>query len=263
MTTKTTSTKTPLHFRRLLQEELVSRCRQNPNYSLRSFARALKIEPSALSQIINGKRPITEKMKLRLGTALGLSLHQLEKIPASRQGGESAYQQIGLDSFAVISDWYHYAILELTYLADFKAEPAWVSRRLGITKSEANIAIERLFRLDLLAKTKDGRWQDTSENGRLTQISPGLSSDAARKYQRQLLELSKAALQEVPVENRSHTSAAFCFDTEDLPKAMEAIANFRRKFAEDFQPKKKAREVYQIQISFFPLTKNNPEKETL
>jgi len=263
MASKETNSKKHLHFRQLLQEELVSRCRQNPNYSLRSFARALKVEPSALSQIINGKRSITEKMKLRLGSALGLSLHQLEKIPVSHNESASSYQQLALDSFAVISDWYHYAILELTYLIDFKPEAAWISRRLGITKSEANIAIERLFRLDLLAQTPTGRWQDTSENGRLTQISPGLSSDAARKYQRQLLELSMKALQEVPLEKRNHTSAAFCFDTEDLSQAVQAISHFRRKFAEEFQPKKKAREVYQIQISFFPLTKNLQEKESL
>ena len=54
------------------------RCRTNSSYSLRAFARSLKIEPSALSQIINKKRPLTEKMKLRLGSALGLGVRELE-----------------------------------------------------------------------------------------------------------------------------------------------------------------------------------------
>lgn len=261
MTSKETRKNNALNFRQFLQEELVSRCRENPNYSLRSFARALKVEPSALSQIINGKRPLTEKMKLRLGSALGLSLHHLKKLPTTNAITTSSYQQIALDAFAVMSDWYHYAILELTYLDDFKAEAGWISRRLGITKSEANIAVERLFRLDLLVADKAGRWKDSSENGRLTQIQLGLSSDAARKYQRQLLELSKTALQEVPLSQRNHTSAAFCFDTKDLPRAIESIKTFRRQFAEEFQPKDKAREVYQIQISFFPLTKNSQTRD--
>ena len=154
-------------FRGLLQEELVERCRKNPNYSLRSFARALSVEPSALSQMINGKRPITEKMKLRLGAALGLHTKQIEKFTTEGKSESKqplpAYQQMTLDSFALISDWYHYAILELLAIEGFKPDPAWIGKRLGITRSEANIAVERLFRLGLLEKKNDGSWADTSK----------------------------------------------------------------------------------------------------
>lgn len=252
------------NFKQLLQEELVARCRNNPNYSLRSFARALQIEPSALSQMINGKRPITEKMKLRLGAALGLSTDQIRKLPASEdmssgKASEIHFQQLALDTFAVISDWYHYAILELTYLDDFQTDAQWISQRLGITKSEVNIAVERLLRMQLLKKTPKGKWIDASENGELTHLTPSETSDAARKYQCQLLELSKKAVQEVPLAKRNHTSATLCFDPEDLQLAIAKIAEFRRSFARELQPKK-AKDVYQLQISFFPLTK---QKETL
>ncbi|WP_413287705.1 TIGR02147 family protein [Bdellovibrio sp. HCB337] len=246
------------NFRSLLQETLVERCRHNPNYSLRSFARSLQVEPSALSQMINGKRPITEKMKLRLGSALGLSVEQLHKLPTSEDmtavRAAPEFQQMTLDSFAVISDWYHYAILELTYIDGFKSDAAWISQRLGITKSEANIAIERLLRLGLLKQDTKGRWIDASENGELSHLTPEATSDAARKYQVQLLEISKRAVQEIPLAKRNHTSATMCFDPEDLAVAVEAITKFRRGFARDFQPKK-AKDVYQLQISFFPLTK--------
>lgn len=256
LTTKYHST-----FRGLLQAELTDRCRKNPNYSLRSFAKFLGIEPSALSQIINNRRPLTEKMKLRLGTALGLSIDELEKIPVyekdiARNKRSRKYQQQELDSFAIISDWYHYAILELTYLDGFKSDSTWISRRLGITKSECNIAIERLMRLGFLKITTDGKWIDACENGMMTHLKNGVTSEAAKKFQCQILELSKHAVSEVDIKMRSHTSAAFCFDPGDLPLAIERIQEFRRSFAEDFQPKKNPKEVYQIQISFFPLTRN-------
>lgn len=251
-------------FRSLLQHELTARCRKNPNYSLRSFARALQVEPSALSQIINGKRPLTQKMRLRLGTALGLSLHEIDEFPITKK--ESAddrhtlkYQQMNLDAFAVISDWYHYAILELTYVDGFKPDPSWISKRLGITKSEANIAVERLFRMGLLKKLKNGQWADASENGVLSHLQPSLTSSGAKKYQKQLLELSVRSLLEDPIQQRNHTSATFCFDTDDLPRAIEEISKFRRKFAAEFQPKKKAKQVYQLQISFFPLSHETKE----
>lgn len=250
---------TATSFRRLLQEELVERCRANPNYSLRSFARSLQVEPSALSQMINGKRPITEKMKLRLGSALGLSTDQLHRLPTTEEaaGATSNLKQIQsltIDTFAVISDWYHYAILELTHVQGFQSDSLWISQRLGITKSEANIAIERLLRLELLKKNAQGKLIDASEAGELTSLEPQTSSDAARKYQIQLLELSKKAVQEISLESRNHTSATMCFDPEDLPQAIARITEFRRAFARDFQPRK-AKEVYQMQISFFPLSK--------
>jgi len=245
-------------FRQLLQTELVDRCRSNPNYSLRSFARSLKVEPSSLSQMINGKRTITNKMKLRLGSALGLSVDQISRIPVSAEDMTAKsipeFQQILLDNFAMISDWYHYAILELTYVQGFKSDAAWISHRLGITRSEANIAVERLLRLGLLKKNTKDQWVDTSENGELTHLTPAETSDAARKYQSQLLELSKRAIQEVPLQKRNHTSATMCFDNDDLGIAIEAIAKFRKSFAREFQPEK-AKDVYQLQISFFPLTK--------
>lgn len=256
---------TPPSFRAVLQDELLKRCRSNPSYSLRSFARSLKVEPSALSQIINGKRPLTEKMKIRLGSALGMSMHALEKLPLDdrQKRGKAiprSYGQIAHDTFAIIAEWYHYAILELTYIQGFQSDATWISRKLGITKSEANIGIERLFRLGLLKKKSNGAWYDASDSGELTHLAPDVTSAAARKYQIELLELSKRAVQEVDLKDRNHTSATLCFDTEDMEDAVEAIAAFRRKFAQEFQPRKKAKAVYQLQISFFPLSKT---KESL
>jgi plasmid maintenance system antidote protein VapI/DNA-binding Lrp family transcriptional regulator len=260
-TLATTSAAKPAgNFRELLQDELVERCRKNPNYSLRSFAKFLGIEPSALSQIINNKRPVTAKMKLRLGTALGLTLVQLEQVPINendivKKKPAHKYQQQELDSFALISDWYHYAILELIAVKGFKPDIAWVAQKLGITKSEANIAVERLQRLGLLKITAKGAWIDGVSGGALTHLKPGVTSDAAKKFQCQLLELSKNAVKEVDVQLRNHTSAAFVFDLADMPQAIERISEFRRAFAKEFQAKKNAQEVYQMQISFFPLTK--------
>ena len=240
-----------LDFRKLLQAELSRRCRTNAAYSLRAFARSVNVEASALSKMLKAKRPITDKMKVRIGSALGLSTRDIAKFARP----SDSFQVVDLDSFAAISDWYHYAILELVYTKDFKPQPKWIARRLGITTSEVNIAVERLFRMGFLTIDAKGKWIDTSENGELSHINPKFTSDAAKRNQSQLLELSKKALQEIPLEMRNHTSAAFCFDPKDLPRAIEKIRNFRREFAREFQPLKIGKEVYQIQISFFPLTK--------
>lgn len=244
-------------FRNYLQDELAGRCRRNPNYSLRSFAKALGISPASLSQILSGKRPITERSRILLGSALGLSDDRLRALDR-RTEENSDFQQIALDEFAAISDWYYYAILELTHTRGFRSDAAWIARCLGITKSEVNNAVERLVRLELLDVDKRP-WKDLSDSGKMTHLTKGMTSTAARKYQVQLLELSKAAVQEIALSNRSHTSATFAFDVDDIESAIERLNEFRRSFAREFQPRKKGGQVYQLQISFFPLTKCQKE----
>ena len=55
----------PAHYRidprLLLQRELERRCQSNPKYSLRAFAKALKMSPAALSYMLTGKRPVSKK----------------------------------------------------------------------------------------------------------------------------------------------------------------------------------------------------------
>ena len=180
-----------------LQQELIGRCQKNPNYSLRSFARALDVSSSALSAMLNGKRTITLSSIDRLGTAIGLEPKDINRYKlAARQnkfglGAELAsqeeFQQITLDTYAIISDWYHYAILELIRVKNFEPDVAWVCKSLGITKSEANIAIERLQRTGFLEITHSGKWIDKTSGGNATNIQANMTSAASRKLQKQTL----------------------------------------------------------------------------
>src|SRR4051812_32096491 len=105
-------------FRLFLQEELVRRCKKNPRFSVRAFAKLLGVENSALSKILGGKRALTPKMVSRLGEKLGLAPHEISRfsiVPMAQENDftNANFQQLTLDQFSVISDWYHYAIHEL------------------------------------------------------------------------------------------------------------------------------------------------------
>src|SRR4051812_15212075 len=110
------TTARPKPFRLFLQEELIRRCEKNRGYSLRAFARTLAINPASLSRMLRGERDISVEMKQRLGMRLGLGPVELQKFSADGDGTTPAYSQLSLDAFAVISDWFHFAILELTKL---------------------------------------------------------------------------------------------------------------------------------------------------
>src|SRR5690242_4562906 len=82
------SVQAPMEFRSLLQQELIERCRKNPSYSLRSFARALGVQAPTLSHLLRGKRPLTPKQIRKLGQALALSPGDIERfVSADAAGG--------------------------------------------------------------------------------------------------------------------------------------------------------------------------------
>ena len=99
---------------------------------------------------------------------------------------DSSFTTIGVDAFKVISDWYHYAILELTYLDHFQPDLKWISNALGITVHEARDAKERLMRLDFLTINEEGRWIDTL--GDANNLGNEFTAPAMRKLQTQVLE---------------------------------------------------------------------------
>jgi transcriptional regulator with XRE-family HTH domain len=69
----TDPTPAPRRFRQFLQEELASRCVRNPRYSLRAFARYLRLDHSTLSQLLRGRRRFTARTVERIGTRLSLA----------------------------------------------------------------------------------------------------------------------------------------------------------------------------------------------
>jgi len=245
-------------LRQSLQRELLSRCEKNPQYSLRSFAKSLQMDPSTLSQIIRGKRSITPSMHQKLGLSLGMTPQQLKRLENKARTKTSQAKQdlreLSLEYFAVMSDWYHDAILELVRLPHFRAEPKWIAKVLGITVSEVNIAVERLQKLEFLVVHEDGRWENSLKEN-TTIAHPDLTSVALRKLQKQMLQLSSDAVDTTPKHLRDHTFVLARTDLNDLPEIKDRIKKFRREmmaFAE--REGTKPSEVYSLAISLFPIS---------
>lgn len=59
-----------IHYRELLQRELIARCRRNPAYSSRAFSRDIGVSPGFLSQVIHGRKKLNEDRATRIASAL-------------------------------------------------------------------------------------------------------------------------------------------------------------------------------------------------
>lgn len=244
----------PSDFRRLLQQELLERCRKNPKYSLRAFARSLGVQAPSLSHWLRGRRPLSRAQIARLGEALGLGPAELGRY-LDAPSEPAGFSSLSEDAFSVIADWYHFAILELVSLPHFRSEPSWIARALGISVSEANIAIERLARLELL-QTRGRKWRTSTAGNSTLAASAGapFSTVALRRVQKQFLEKALVALDQVPVERRDQTGMTLCVAHADLPEIRSRIKKFRRELTSFVERNKKSDEVYQLVTSIYPLS---------
>jgi transcriptional regulator with XRE-family HTH domain len=247
----------PSDFRLFLQEELVRRIKSNPRYSLRAFAKFLQVDPSLLSKLLNGKRKLSANFVRQAAERLELSPEItrgfLAPDPSTEETprGGVEFQQLTIDHFRLIADWYHYAIVELATLDQFRPNPTWIAETLGISVPEANFAVERLVRLGLLHR--EGKKLVPCPWG-VTTVGNNFTAIAFRKLQKQILTMALKALDEVPFEKRDQSSLTFAVDSRTLPLAKRRIKRFRRSLCQLMRKPGKHDDVYHLSISLYPVT---------
>lgn len=232
-----------IEFRLKLQDEFSRRLRVNERYSIRAFATHLGVDSSTLSRILAGKKQVSEAKMNAISEKLGI------ESPTSKNNN-AEFSSVSLDLFAMVSDWYHYAILDLTLLKTFKADAQWIARKLGIQPHEAMSAVERLKRLGML-KIKDGKL--VKGEGFYTNYSEGQTSAALKEYQRQVVKKALLAIDNCPQERKDITSITISADSRKLPLAKEKIKNFRREICAFLEDGDKD-SVYHLALQLYPVT---------
>src|SRR5262249_34343416 len=138
-------------------------------------------------------------------------------------------QRLADDTSAVISGWYHYAILELTHLEHFKPDSRWISRVLGIETDEVNVALSRLIRLRLLEMVARDQWIDRS--GNTTASLAEFNRTAVQRLAEEMRRLMLTALGSVAEGRAEHSLTTVALNTAQLPIILERIARFRRELS--------------------------------
>ncbi|MBC7464559.1 MAG: DUF4423 domain-containing protein [Bdellovibrio sp.] len=223
---------------------------------------------STLSEVLNGKYGLSKKRIAQVVAALQLSSEQAQHFAdlVQKEHGRNVQDRgaaqervisrvnfsehsISLDSFKLVADWYHMALLELIALPDFKNEISFIAKRLVISEKNASDALERLERLGLLEKTDQGL-RVTDDFSAVGDETP---SQAIRRYHTQLLEKSIFALETVPVQEREMSSTVFKINKEDLPEAKKKLVKFRREFSVLLSKSENKNDVFCLGIQYFSL----------
>ena len=240
-------------FKVFLENELEKRQSKNTSYSLRSFANFLEIDAPTLSKVLNGKKTIGKKLITRLCEKLGCASGEFLQIDDGLNSDDS-FSLLTEDQAQYLSQWYYYAILELLELEDFQYDYKWVSQKLNIPRKQVQIALERMIRLGFIEENNNQLVDKTC--GKTTNISSELSSSARREHQRGILELAIDALENISPAIRDQSSMTVSINSNDIPEAKALIKQFRRDMSKFLNNSKNKDQVYNLGISFYPVTKD-------
>lgn len=253
-----------------LHDELSNRVGRNSRYSLRAFAKALRINPAELSQVLKGQRKLSLNSAFKVTQSLGfnptetkhfLLLLQKEKgrslgLPLeflnSTEKSENA--SLPLVDFDKIGDWYHFAILNLMDTKNFIWSAAHISQRLGISATEAKLAMRNLEKTGFVSFTQKSlpkaHWE----------VGAQIPSETIRRYHRQILNKAADSLETVPVDEREFQSLGLVIKKSDMKKLKVEIDQFTEMIRGKFH-RAKEEQVYQLEIALFPLTQEKSSND--
>ncbi|MBI4405298.1 MAG: TIGR02147 family protein [Deltaproteobacteria bacterium] len=248
---------------------------------LRELARKAGFSsPATLGMIRKGHRRLTPAVAERLAKALSLTgrkkrylvtlaefecseseqnkLEKKEELIKLRSLSEE--KSLTLQQYRCLALWYYPALYTLVSSQLFRRDPLWIANKLGgkITPTQIKQAIGDLLNLGLLRE----------ENGSLVPVdqtlttSEDVKSVAVRRYHEQMISKAGEALS-LPLETREMNGVTICISKKSVQAIKEKIRAFRKELNETFSQDPEAQEVYQINIQFFPLTKNAQEQETV
>ena len=193
---------------------------------LRAFAVHVNVDHSTLSQWLRGRRPMTRRSIETLGETLGLSTAAIQGYVerAQRESDDGPFRTASFltsETVALIADWYHFAILELTRLSEFRADSRWIAARARHQRrrSERRPAaahparpprhgVHRSLGGHVRRGVREHRFADARRRRRTADAEP-------------TSRLSAAAVRHVPMTLREHTSITLAVNSAALPRAFE------------------------------------------
>lgn len=261
-----------LCYRTILLDEYIYRCKKNQKYSRRAFARDLDLSPAFLSQVLNRKRELSENAAHVICDRLGWSTDrrkifllvvrqdkcenlrekmQIKSEIDKCQGHELNFEFVDLEYSRIISDWYHFAIIELTELDDFNSDHRWVAQKLGITPATAECAISRLLQFGFLEEDSAGNIKKTAEYF----TTPNVKSKSIREGHKQSIQLALNSVDSQSSKEGDMSEILMATCPQKIEEAKTMIRNFRRELMTFLESGEKT-QLYNANIQLFRLDKD-------
>lgn len=227
---------------------------KNPRLSHRYFAQKLGLSSGALSEILKGKRKVSNKLARKIADRLNLDPRTRSKLLRAREEeaevSEFDFLQLEDDQYHLISDWQHYAILNLVKSDHCQHKISWFAERLDLPEKTVNEALNRLLRLGMLSYQKK-KYIRTKGN---FNTSDNVLNLSVRKSHLEDLEMFRDHLASMPIEERDMTSMTLLLASDQMPEFKKWIRAAQDRFASKFETTNSST-AYRLTIALFPLRK--------
>ena len=263
------------NYRSYLKAEQANRVQNDPQYSLRTFAKFLGLAPSMLSDVTRNKRGLSLRCAKSVAHRLGLDHREaeyflllveidgckdeilksdlLKKLEALRPF-KGVEQEIA-DAKMLSQDWIHIAIISLAKLERMKLHYKLVAQTLGIRPVAAEAAIERLARLKILLNSPDE--DEVYYLNKEKNLENYLSEGSQYLFQQQILALAQKSLERKTVHERVILSEIVSFGPEQISQVKNLASEFVQKVKEISQEGSENPEIYNLGLQFFPLSEHH------
>jgi transcriptional regulator with XRE-family HTH domain len=249
----------------ILRSRLEEARARNPSYSLRAFSKRLGVSAPTVSMLLSGKRRASKELITKFCERLMLDPQEQAEIidpsPKRRKKRSDSFLQLRADQFEILSDRVYFTILNLIKTVDFKNDPEWIARRLGVGLSKVRQSLERLMRLEMIESDENGSIRRRSSKYR---TSDDVANVAVRASHHESLDLAKESLDRDLIELRDFTWTTFAMDLSKLPEAKILARRFQDELLELVSENTSPTEVYRVAVQIFPLTRvrnQNQEKK--
>lgn len=262
----------------ILAKQWRKKKRSRPNYSLRALARDLQMDPSFISRIFKGQKPLpTERVEdfvqmldmdplstVELKRALLLDFAEkmglgIDYLNTTDSGASLTLKfedySIPENQESLLDPWYKIAILDMVTLENFVFDPPRISRQLGITMDDFSRAWNFLVRGGFVLQNKELNWSKSESKIR---IATKRSTRAIRQFHKSLMIRAIDEMAQHP-DNESFakrliTGATVAVNLQQIEK-IKLQLNAALLEACQSATEGPTQEVYGINISFFPLTR--------
>lgn len=259
-------------YRKFLGAQLAARCAKNPAYSQRAFARDLKLLPGHFNGLLRGKKGLSHTAAVGVASALGLSRVEKTYFIAlvdqtharnatvraealalvERLSAHQRFKNLQLETFKLIADWHHFAILEYFKIRGAKRDTASIAARFQLATDTVDKALQRLERLGFIERRSDRirliRGQTTT--------AADISAESVREFHAQTLaQAHKSLLTEMP-ERHEFNTTILAIDAARFPEVREKVQAFWREICATMATSKSKNSVYCLGVQFCELTKN-------
>lgn len=240
-------------FTEYLQNEFHARRAKNSSYSLRAFSRLLEVDQSLLTKVLKQKKTFSPKVMFKCLENLKSPPEIKAKFRREVEKVQGTYTEVNEATLSVLSDWKYWAIIEFLKISP-AADKKLIAKKFNISLKAIPTYLKNLETLGFILKTDEEYILLRPNND---WVATERTSAARKKMQSDLLQLSLKALQKISPESRLHTSFTVAIDKKKLPALKKKLSQIQFEFGDHAQKGTNLNEVYQLTMSFFPLTKTD------